>query len=57
MANTDFSWKSQVRRCHGFWLLNMCNSEHTPEEKHAWAPGVLQPSLVLLESGDVYEEN
>lgn len=36
-----------------FWLLNISGSEHTPEEIPALAPGVLQPSLVLLESGDV----
>lgn len=48
-----------MKKGHGFgFFFNICGSEHTPEEKiPAWAPGVLQPSLILLESGDVCGEN
>lgn len=37
--------------------FNICGGERISEEQPAWAPGVLQPSLVLLESADVCGEN
>ncbi len=57
IADADSRRKFCFLKSHGFNFLNICGSEHTPEEKPAWAPGVLQPSSILLESGDVCGEN